>query len=269
MSRDYKTRKSSTKSANEKGGSAFLGGFVGYALGLASAIGIWLYLTYAPSPFLPTEKTVSTSQKNPTQLTTATLKTPAIPLQEEPTKLVEEKPRFDFYKILPGIDEPEIDHEYRKIAELPAQPQVPARTPDIRNRPTEFSSQPTLPGSGSTSETSPQQIATIPSRMLPAELKQPIPQAQQLISPQVNSLPAVKEKIFLQAGAFRKNDEAENLKARLALIGVFASVQSIDLAEKGIWYRVRIGPFTNKSDSDETSNSLKENGIDTHLIRIQ
>ena len=32
MSRDYKTRKPS-KSTPEKGGSAFLGGFVGYALG--------------------------------------------------------------------------------------------------------------------------------------------------------------------------------------------------------------------------------------------
>ena len=40
MSRDYKARKSS-KSENEKGGSAFFGGFVGYALGLVSAIGIW------------------------------------------------------------------------------------------------------------------------------------------------------------------------------------------------------------------------------------
>ena len=34
MSRDYKTRKPS-KSTPEKGGSAFLGGFVGYALGLS------------------------------------------------------------------------------------------------------------------------------------------------------------------------------------------------------------------------------------------
>ncbi|MER2513842.1 MAG: SPOR domain-containing protein [Nitrosomonas ureae] len=269
MSRDYKTRKSSTKSANERGGSAFLGGFVGYALGLASAIGIWLYLTYAPSPFLPTEKTASTSEKSSTQPTTATLKTPAIPLQEEPEKLVEEKPRFDFYKILPGIDEPEIDHEYRRSAELPAQPQVPTRTPDVRNRPTEIPSRPALPGSGSTPETSPQQIAAIPPRMLPAEPKQPIPQTQQPISSQISPPPAVKEKIFLQAGAFRKNDDAENLKARLALLGVFASVQSIDLAEKGVWYRVRIGPFTNQSDSHETSNSLKENGIDTHLIKIQ
>lgn len=255
MSRDYKTRKSSTKSAHENnGGSTFLGGFVGYALGLASAIGIWLYLSYAPSPFLPTEK-------NQTQSMTETLKKTEKPKPEEPMDLVEEKPRFDFYKILPGIDEPEMNHEYSKNPEPPAQPKVTSQIPAVNNKPAEISPQP------STSATSPQQTAVISSRMLPVEPKQSIP--QQPASPQIENPPAMQEKIFLQAGAFRKSDEAENLKARLALLGVFASIQSIDLAERGTWYRVRIGPFTNKSDSDQTSYSLKENGIDTHIIKIQ
>ncbi len=263
MSRDYKTRKSSAKSTNEKGGSAFLGGFVGYALGLASAIGIWLYLSYAPSPFLLAEK-------NQTQ---SSIKTPkstekSMPMPEEPINLVEEKPRFDFYKILPGIDEPEMDHEYQKYIEPPAQPQVAAKAPEVSNKSLERSPQVALPNSGITSTAPPQQTAAIPSRVLPIE-PQPIPQSQQPVSPQIQSPPAMKERIFLQAGAFRKNDEAENLKARLALLGVFASIQSIDLAERGTWYRVRIGPFTNKSDSDQTSHSLKENGIDTHFIKIQ
>lgn len=267
MSRDYKTRKSSTKSTNENGGSAFMGGFVGYALGLASAIGIWLYLSYAPSPFLPTEKTASSS--NQTQPTGETRKSLNKPVHEEPEIMVEEKPRFDFYKILPGIDEPEMDHEYRKNAEQSTQPQLTVQTTEVNSKPMEISSQPTLPGSSITTTIPPQHTAAIPLRMLPVEPKQSIPQSQQSASPQIKSPSTVKEKIFLQAGAFRKNDEAENLKARLALLGVFASIQPIDLVEKGVWYRVRIGPFTNKSDSDQTSNSLKENGIDTQFIRVQ
>lgn len=262
MSRDYKTRKSSVKSTNEKGGSAFLGGFVGYALGLASAIGIWLYLNYAPSPFLPAEK-------NQTQSPIEAPKSTEKSIREEPINLVEEKPRFDFYKILPGIDEPEMDHEYQKNVDPPAQPQVAAKAPEVSNKLLERSSQAALPSSDITPTAPPQQTAAIPSRMLPIEPKQPIPQSQQPVSPQIQSSPAMKERIFLQAGAFRKSDEAENLKARLALLGVFASIQSIDLAERGIWYRVRIGPFTNRSDSDQTSHSLKENGIDTHFIKIQ
>ena len=79
----------------------------------------------------------------------------------------------------------------------------------------------------------------------------------------------MKEKYFLQAGSFRKNDEAENMKARLAFLGVSASIQPIDLAEKGTWYRVRIGPLTNKADIDEISASLKENGIGAQFIKVQ
>jgi cell division protein FtsN len=46
-------------------------------------------------------------------------------------------------------------------------------------------------------------------------------------------------------------------------------VQPIDLAEKGTWYRVRIGPFSSKTDSDQTSASLRENGIETQFVKLQ
>lgn len=260
MSRDYKSRKSS-KSENEKGGSAFFGGFVGYALGLISAIGIWLYLNYAPSPFLPTEKVADSSAKSETRPASEQPKTPAKPVQEEPLSAVEEKPRFDFYKILPGIDEPEVDQASRKADERPVQPPVSAKIPESSPKPVEIVRQPAPSPNISLVET-PRQSAAIQPRSIPAE---PI---QQPVAPQIKSTSA-KEKFFLQAGSFRKNDDAENLKARLALLGILASVQPIDLAEKGTWYRVRVGPFTKKEDVDETSASLKENGIVAQFIKTQ
>lgn len=262
MSRDYKTRKPS-KSTPEKGGSAFLGGFVGYALGLASAIGIWLYLNYAPSPFLPTEKVASPTEKSEVQPTPEQAKTPAKP-QEVPVTTVEEKPRFDFYKILPGIEEPEIDHEYKSAVAQPAQPQVPAKTTENSNKPAENVQQPipSVRPNTNPAVTTPQ-IAAVPPRAVPTE------PTQQPAAPQVKNPPPVKEKFFLQAGSFRRNEEAENMKARLAFLGVSASIQPIDLAEKGTWYRVRIGPLTNKADIDAISASLKENGIGAQLIKVQ
>ncbi|MBP6057343.1 MAG: SPOR domain-containing protein [Nitrosomonas sp.] len=260
MSRDYKARKSS-KSENEKGGSAFFGGFVGYALGLVSAIGIWLYLNYAPSPFLPTEKVADSSAKSETRPASEQPKTPAKPAQEEPLSAVEEKPRFDFYKILPGIDEPEIDQASRKVDERPVQPPVSAKIPESSQKSVEIVRQP-VPYPNISSIETPRQAAAIQPRSIPAE---PI---QQPVTPQIKSPPA-KEKFFLQAGSFRKNDDAENLKARLALLGILASVQPIDLEEKGTWYRVRVGPFAKKEDVDETSASLKENGIVAQFIKTQ
>lgn len=268
MSRDYKSRKSSK--SNEKGGSAFLGGFVGYALGLMSAIGIWLYLNYAPSPFLSNEKTARLSEKSETRPAPEQAKTPPSPVQEEPLSTAEEKPRFDFYKILPGIDEPEIDHRSRQTDERPTQPTITAKIPESISKPVETVRQaPTQPMPVQPTPTQPsvspietkQLAVTIPQRNLPTETM------QQSAVPQTKNAKST-EKYFLQAGSFRKNDDAENLKARLALLGVLASVQPIDLAEKGVWYRVRVGPFTKKEDVEETSASLRENGIATQSIKI-
>ncbi len=260
MSRDYKSRKSS-KPANEKSGSAFFGGFVGYALGLASAIGVWLYLYFSPSPFLPTEKATSSSERNQTK--PEILVVPEKSKQEESGSFAEEKNKFDFYKILPGIEEPETERGYPKPGELAAQPQITAKIPESNSKP-EITSQPILPRPSVTPVETPQQITSLqPRTSSPSELMQ---QPSTVPSPK-HSLP-VKEKFFLQAGSFKKSDEAENLKARLALLGVFASIQPIDLADKGTWYRVRVGPFTRKEDVDETSTSLRENGIATQFIKI-
>ncbi|MBS0425234.1 MAG: SPOR domain-containing protein [Proteobacteria bacterium] len=272
MSRDYKTRKPA-KSSSEKGGSAFFGGFVGYALGIASAIGIWLYLNYVPSPFLPAEKVAPSAEKTPPQPAAEKTKTAEKAAPEEPVAVAEEKPRFDFYKILPGIEEPEVNREFKRAAEPRTQP---AKTPE-NNKPVEVAPPPAAPQPIAPPRpvmapvTPPPQVAAIQPHVLPAEPKQLPQQQQQPVTPQSQAkTPApAKEKIFLQAGSFKKNDEAENMKARLALLGVFASVQAIDLAEKGTWYRVRIGPFNSKTDSDQTSASLRENGIETQSVKIQ
>ena len=53
--------------------------------------------------------------------------------------------------------------------------------------------------------------------------------------------PVVPEKYYLQAGAFEDPSEADNLKARLALMGVEASVQKVDVPDKGTMHRVLTG----------------------------
>lgn len=272
MSRDYKTRKPSAAKP-EKGRSAFLGGFVGYALGLASAIAIWLYLNFTQNPFLKNEKAAAAPEKNQTQPVAEDTHKPIAKAPEEPATQSEEKPKFDFYKILPGIDEPEIDYSARKTNDdQPKQPQMTAAPAEASSKPAEMPVQAAVPPKPAVTplmETAAVQPRSIPLEANPQPPQPPQPSLQQPVVPQAVSPPAAKEKIFLQAGSFRRIDDAENMKARLALLGVFASIQSIDLAERGIFYRVRIGPFNNKSDSDQISASLLENGIETQFLRIQ
>ena len=54
MSRDYKSRKPAASRGGK--GVLMLGVFIGYTLGIVSAIGIWFYLEQAPSPFLSEEQ---------------------------------------------------------------------------------------------------------------------------------------------------------------------------------------------------------------------
>jgi len=78
-----------------------------------------------------------------------------------------------------------------------------------------------------------------------------------------------KEAFFLQAGAFQSAADADNLKARLALLGVEAAVQAATLADRGTMHRVRVGPFTRVDEVTRVRETLKQNGIETTLIRMR
>jgi len=73
----------------------------------------------------------------------------------------------------------------------------------------------------------------------------------------------------LQAGSFSKVDDAEKLKARLALLGVQANVQTANIPDKGVWYRVRLGPYNDPAELDRTRSFLKQNGVESTPIRAQ
>lgn len=66
---------------------------------------------------------------------------------------------------------------------------------------------------------------------------------------------------FLQAGSFAKPDEADRLKAKLAMLGMEAAVQSADVPGKGTYYRVRLGPYRSTDEMNKANATLKQNGI--------
>ena len=54
--------------------------------------------------------------------------------------------------------------------------------------------------------------------------------------------------MYLQVGAFENPNEADNLKARLALSGIQASAQRTQLPDGRVVHRVRIGPYARPED---------------------
>lgn len=73
---------------------------------------------------------------------------------------------------------------------------------------------------------------------------------------------------FVQAGAFRTAQDAEAQRARLSLSGVQARVTQREQAGRTI-YRVRVGPFDQRSAADNVLGQLGQGGFDAALVRAQ
>jgi cell division protein FtsN len=171
--------------------SFLIGIFFGFLLGLGVAAGIAIYFFKTPIPFSdrpkPAEKPLAGDQK-----------------AVEPAKSAkaDEKPRFDFYRILPGKEEPVTERQVRESAKQAAKPGAP------------------------------------------------------------------KERYFLQVGSFPNPADADNLKARLALMGMEANVEPANVAGKGVWYRVRLGPYTRVDEINRVRQQLTQNGVDVSLVKV-
>jgi cell division protein FtsN len=72
---------------------------------------------------------------------------------------------------------------------------------------------------------------------------------------------------LLQAGAFRRYEEADRLKASLALIGVEANIHTVTINLE-TWHRVRIGPYTSLEQLDRVRTRLREHAIETVLLKV-
>jgi len=194
MSKDYKRPEPKSRGGV---GSLLVGILIGLVLGLGIALAAAWYINKMPNPFQNGRTPPAKGEPAKNGKASAAPKT-----EDKAVKGLGGKPRFDFYKILPGSEEPATDQQLK----------------DAQQKAT-----------GTTA----------------------------------------KETFFLQAGAFQNAPDADNLKARLALIGVEAVIQTTTVPEKGVWHRVRVGPYTSVEELNRTRDTLKRNGIETALIKIR
>ena len=112
MSRDYKSRSgnASEGSGGGRAGALFLGIFIGLIAGLIIALAVTWYVNKMPNPFAAMYKPADTAEARPEQKS-------AVPAGDKPAKA--DKPRFDFYKILPGKEEPATEQEMKQAALKP------------------------------------------------------------------------------------------------------------------------------------------------------
>ncbi|MBL8316234.1 MAG: SPOR domain-containing protein [Rubrivivax sp.] len=73
---------------------------------------------------------------------------------------------------------------------------------------------------------------------------------------------------FVQAGAFTRSDDAEQQRARLALLGLTAKITEREQAGRTM-YRVRVGPFPIRDEADRLQARLQEQTIESQIVRVE
>ena len=200
-----------------------LGVIIGLLLGIVISLAVALWLNRLSNPFVEKNKPIEPLPK---------MSSPQPPAPPEAAKAAEkaakglvpekagapakpsDRPRFEFYQILPGEKAATPDREAKASPKAPPAPEAAPR-----------------PGSS------------------PATPK-----------------PHSGDVYWLQAGAFSDEKEADNLRAKIALTGLEASVRSVATPEKGTLYRVRLGPYQSLADANRIKAALSQNGVGAAII---
>lgn len=220
MPKDYKDAPA-PRSDSRLNHPMLLGMIIGLLLGVVISLAVALWLNRLSNPFVEKGKSVEPTPKiapvqPPPPASAAKAAEQAAKgkaVAEKPAKS-SERPRFEFYQILPG----DKDATEKEAKAAPKAPPPPASPPKLGSSPA---------------------------------------------SPKPHS----GEIYWLQAGAFSEEKEADNLKARIALTGLEASVRSVNIPDKGTLYRVRLGPYQSLDDANRIKTALSQNGVGAAIIR--
>jgi cell division protein FtsN len=71
----------------------------------------------------------------------------------------------------------------------------------------------------------------------------------------------------LQAGSYRKFEDADRVRAQLALQGIESNVQRVAI-DADTWHRVRIGPISDPAELDRVRTRLREAEVDFLVVRV-
>ncbi|SET67577.1 SPOR domain-containing protein [Pseudomonas graminis] len=78
--------------------------------------------------------------------------------------------------------------------------------------------------------------------------------------------PAAVTTFFLQAGSFRKQADAEKVRAQIILLGQTSTVESGTVKDE-TWYRVLVGPFSNREQLTIAQKQLAGGGFSNLLLQ--
>lgn len=201
-------------------------GWIWLACGLAVGVFVMLLMNLQPGG--------DAIKRNKAETARASNQAEPKPATQQPAK-----PKYDFYTLLP-----ESEVIVPPDALPPAAPEQPAVTPA--------------------------EAAKIDAaRALAAlngETPPPAPPAPSIAKPEPAVQAPLSTQFFLQAGSFRRKDDAESVRAQIILLGQNVRVESGRVREE-TWYRVLVGPFANREQLAVSQKALSANGFSNLLLQ--
>jgi cell division protein FtsN len=101
---------------------------------------------------------------------------------------------------------------------------------------------------------------------LPAPTVKPATEPATTTTPPAATAPV--DRLYLQAGAFVKSEDADNMKAKLTLMGFEAQVSEADIPDKGRMFRVRTGPYNSPDEMNRVRTQMSQNGVQASLVKL-
>jgi cell division protein FtsN len=206
-------------------------GWLWMAIGLTVGAFIVFLMKLEPGKGSDTVKREKVEQQQKASKIAEANKTPPSPTQPV-------KPKYDFYTLLP---------ESEVIVPPDAVPEKTLPTPQV----------PAVP----TTPVTPAEAAKIDTARAQAALAGITPPP----APPVSKAAPVT-KFFLQAGSFRKETDADKVRAQIILLGQAVSVESGTVKDE-TWYRVLVGPFSNREQLTTAQKQLAGAGFSNLLLQ--
>lgn len=158
-----------------------------------------------------------------------------------------------------GEEMPDPNRGALKVEKVPP-PAPPPPPPTDPTAPPPDTPAPVAAPTGAADAQVPGSVAPAPTE--PAAPTAPPPPA----APSVSDAAPDRASYVLQVGAFKGQEDAEGMKAKLALIGFEARIISAEV--NGVtFYRVRVGPYGQLEDMNRARGRLAENGIEASVVR--
>ncbi len=224
-----------TLSMNQQRGSTLVGFIMGLVVGLTVALGVAIYVTKVPIPFMS-----------------------KAPVRSADSEAAEAEKNKDW-----DPNAPLYGKKGAKSGDKADESKADAK-PDVAVKVDPKSADP-LGDLVKVKAAEPKVEPKAEPKAKPAENTAPVAKpAESKAADSANADPFI---YFVQAGAYRSNDEAQAQRAKTSLLGLDAKVSERDQGGRTV-YRVRVGPV-DKTEAERVRAKLEAAHIDSAMVRVQ